>query len=292
METVLRGTRKTVTIGSKRPFVIIGEKINPTGRKKMVEALHQRDLQYIVDLARSQVQAGADVLDVNVGLPELDAVALMKEVIPLLEESVEVPLCLDSPDPAVLAAGLALTPGKALINSVTGEEARLNGLLPLVKEYQAAVIGLIIDDDGIPTSAEARLRVAEKILKRAVAWGIPAEDVIIDPLAMAVAADSQAGRVTLQAIRLIHDELGVNLSMGASNVSHGLPERPLVNQAFLALAAGAGLTCAITDPHKMTGTIRAIDLLVGKDEDALGYMKHYRRQQALLNQSNRETASP
>jgi 5-methyltetrahydrofolate--homocysteine methyltransferase len=284
VETTLQGKRKAVTIGSELPFVVIGEKINPTGRKKMVEALHQRDFGYIQELATSQVKAGADVLDVNVGLPEMDAVALMREIIPLLTEWVEVPLCLDSPDPAVLAAGLALAGGKPLINSVTGEEERLNSILPLVKEYHAAVIGLIIDDSGIPTSAEARLMVAEKILNRAVSMGIPQEDVIIDPLAMAVAADSQAGLLTLQAIRLIHDRLGVNMSMGASNVSHGLPYRPLVNQAFLALAMGVGVTCSITDPLKMTSTIRAIDLLLGKDEDALRYMKYYRQQQALLAQ--------
>jgi 5-methyltetrahydrofolate--homocysteine methyltransferase len=285
METVLRGKRKTVTISIEKPFVIIGEKINPTGRKKMVEALHQHDFSYIQELALSQVKAGAEVLDVNVGLPEMDAVALMKEVIPLLSENVEVPLCIDSPDPAVLEAGLALSPGKPLINSVTGEESRLLSILPLVKEYKAAVIGLIIDDSGIPATAEARLRVAEKILNRAVEMGIPQEDVIIDPLAMAVAADSQAGLLTLKAIQLIQTRLGVNISMGASNVSHGLPDRPLVNQAFLALAIGAGVTCSITDPLKMTGVIRAVDLLLGKDEDSIRYMKYYRQQQALLAQS-------
>jgi 5-methyltetrahydrofolate--homocysteine methyltransferase len=252
----------------------------------MVEALHQHDWTYLRDLALSQVKAGAEVLDVNVGLPELDAVALMTEVVHLLVETVAVPLCLDSPDPAVLAAGLALAPGKVLINSVTGEEQRLNSILPLVKEHKSAVIGLIIDDNGIPATAEARLRVAEKILNRAVGMGIPAEDVIIDPLAMAVAADSSAGQTTLQAIRLIHDHLGVNQSMGASNVSHGLPDRPLVNAAYLALAMGMGLTCAITDPAKLSGTIRAVDLLLGKDEDGLGYIKNYRLQQAILAQSD------
>jgi 5-methyltetrahydrofolate--homocysteine methyltransferase len=220
----------------------------------------------------------------------MDAVTLMKEIIPLLIETVEVPLCIDSPDPAVLAAGLALAPGKPLINSVTGEESRLDSILPLVKEYKAAVIGLIIDDSGIPTTAEARLRVAEKILNRAVAMGIPQEDVIIDPLAMAVAADSQAGLLTLKAIQLIQSKLGVNLSMGASNVSHGLPDRPLVNQAFLALAIGAGVTCSITDPLKMAGVIRAIDLLLGKDEDSIRYMKYFRQQQALLAQSVKKEA--
>ncbi len=285
METVLRGKQTAVTISLEKPFVIIGEKINPTGRKKMVEALHQRDFTYIQELALSQVKAGASVLDVNVGLPELDAVALMKDVIPLLSESVDVPLCIDSPDPAVLEAGLALAPGKPLINSVTGEESRLQRILPLAKEYRAAVIGLIVDDNGIPTTAEARLRVAEKILNRAVEMGISQEDVIIDPLAMAVAADSQAGLLTLKAIQLIQTRLGVNLSVGASNVSHGLPDRPLVNQAFLALAIGAGVTCSITDPLKMTGVILAVDLLLGKDEDSIRYMKYYRQQQALLAQS-------
>jgi 5-methyltetrahydrofolate--homocysteine methyltransferase len=289
METVLRGTRKTVRIGSERPFVIIGEKINPTGRKKMVEALHNRDFNYIRDLALAQIKAGAEVLDVNVGVPELNAVDLIQDVVRLLAECVEVPLCLDSPDPAVLEAGLALAPGKPLINSVTGEEARLQGILPLVRDHGAAVIGLILDDTGIPATPEGRLAVAEKILERAVRMGIPQEDVIIDPLAMAVAADSQAGLITLKTIQLIHDRLGLNISMGASNVSHGLPDRPLVNQAFLALATGVGVTCSITDPTKMTGAIRAIDLLLGKDEDSIRYMKYYRQQQALLAQAARET---
>jgi 5-methyltetrahydrofolate--homocysteine methyltransferase len=289
METTLRGTGKPVVISIEQPFVIIGEKINPTGRKKMAEALHNHDFGYLENLAHSQVKAGAQVLDVNVGLPELDAVSWMKELVSRLAETVTVPFCLDSPDPAVLAAGLTVAPGKVLINSVSGEEARLNNILPLVKDHKAAVIGLIMDDNGIPPTPEARLKVAEKILNRAVALGIPQEDVIMDALAMAVAADTRAGWITLEAVRLIRDKLGVNQSLGASNVSHGLPDRPVVNAAFMALAMGAGMTCAITDAVKLSTTIRATDLLLGRDEDGLGYIKNYRLQQKLLAESSAST---
>lgn len=287
METILRGPKKTVRISIDKPLVIIGEKINPTGRKKMAEALQSGNFDYILELARTQVKAGADVLDVNVGVPGLDDVALMPMIVRLVAESVDVPLCLDSPNPQALEAGLKAAPGKVLVNSVSGEESRLAAVLPLVKEFGAAVIGLILDDSGIPATPEARLAVAEKILNRAVQAGIPQEDVVIDPLVMAVGADTNAGLVTLKTIELIRTRLGANINLGASNVSHGLPDRPLVNQAFLALAMGAGATCAITDPSKLTGMIRAVDMLLGKDEYAARYIKYYRQQQALLAQAEK-----
>lgn len=282
MITTLSSAKKAVQIDSSGPLVIIGEKINPTGRKKMAAALEAGDYDYLRDLAISQVKAGAEVLDVNVGVPGLDEAALMAEIVKLVSEWVEAPLCLDSPNPAVLAAGLAAAPGKPLVNSVSGEESRLQSVLPLVKERGAAVIGLIMDDTGIPASPEARLAVAEKILERAVRLGIPAEDVIIDPLVMSVGSDSQAGRVTLAAIALIKNQLGANINLGASNVSFGLPDRLLINQAFLALAMGAGASCAITDPLKLSGIIRAADLLLGRDEYAARYLRHYRQDQARL----------
>jgi 5-methyltetrahydrofolate--homocysteine methyltransferase len=282
VNTILSSEKKTVTISPDGPFAIIGEKINPTGRKKLATALSSQDFGYIKELANGQIAAGADILDVNVGVPGLDDVALIAQVVRLLSEWVNVPLCLDSPNPKALAAGLAAAPGKPLVNSVSGEAVRLNEVLPVVKERGAAVIGLIMDDDGIPATAEARLRVAEKIMDRAVQIGIPAEDVVIDPLVMSVGADSSAGKVTLETIRLVREKLGSNINLGASNVSHGLPDRPVINMAFLALAIGAGATCAITDPAKMTATIRAADLLVGKDEYAGRYIKAYRQLQALL----------
>lgn len=268
--------------------MIIGEKINPTERKKMVEALQTDNYEYIRELAQAQVKAGADVLDVNVGVPDLDDVAMMPVIVQLLAERVDVPFCLDSLNPLALEAGLKAAPGKALVNSVSGEEERLAAILPLVKEFGAVVIELILDDSGIPATPEARLTVAEKILNRAVQMGIAPEDVMIDPLVMAVGADTNAGLVTLKTIELVRLKLGANINLGASNVSHDLPDRPLVNQAFLSLAMGAGATCAITDPAKMTGIIRATDLLLGKDEYTARYIKHYRQQQALAAQVEKQ----
>lgn len=285
METILRSVKKTVCISSEKPLVIIGEKINPTGRKKIVEALQVGNFDFVCELAAGQVKAGADVLDVNVGVPGLDDVALMQKVVQLLTETVDVPLCLDSPNPLALESGLKAASGKVLVNSVSGEESRLRAILPLVKEYGAAVIGLIMDDGGIPATPEARLAVAERILNRAVQMGIQQEDVVIDPLVMAISADTNAGPVTLRTIEFVRTRLGVNINLGASNVSHGLPDRPLVNQAFLSLAMGAGATCAITDPVKMAGVIRATDMLLGKDEFAARYLKYYRKQQVLLAQN-------
>jgi 5-methyltetrahydrofolate--homocysteine methyltransferase len=287
MKTELTSKTKKVVLDTEGPFVVIGEKINPTGRKKLLEALQKEDFDAIRELARSQVEAGADVLDVNVGAPGLDDVNLMTKVVRLVTETVDVPISLDSPNPRALEAGLKALPGKALINSVSGEESRLQAVLPLVRDYGAAVIGLVLDDNGIPPTPEARLAVAEKILDRAVQIGIPREDVVIDPLVMAVGADSRAARVTLDTIELVRARLGANINLGASNVSHGLPDRPLVNQAFLALAMGAGATCAISDAARMAGIIRASDLLLGRDEYAGRYIKYYRRQQALLAQAEK-----
>ena len=282
MKTVVRSDKKVVTIDIEGPLVIIGEKINPTGRKKMAEALQSGNWDYVRSLAIDQVKTGADVLDVNVGVAGLDDVALMPEIVKLVAGCVDVPLCLDSPNPKALEAGLAVAVGKPLVNSVSGEESRLTNILPLVKEHGAAVIGLVMDDDGIPATPEGRLKVAEKILERAARLGIPAEDVVIDPLVMAVGSDSLAGRVTLRTVELLREKLGVNINLGASNVSFGLPDRPTVNMAFLALAMGAGATCAITDPLKMGGFTRAADLLLGRDDYGMRYIRYYRQMQAML----------
>jgi 5-methyltetrahydrofolate--homocysteine methyltransferase len=282
VQTLISSAKKSVTVSPDGAFTLIGEKINPTGRKKLAAALSARDFAYVRELAEGQVAAGADILDINVGVPGLDDVALMEQVVRLLAEWIDVPLCLDSPNPKALAAGLAAAPGKPLVNSVSGEENRLMEVLPVVKDRGAAVIGLIMDDSGIPATAEARLAVAEKICNRAGQLGIPAEDVIIDPLVMSVGADSKAGLITLETIRLVREKLGLNINLGASNVSHGLPDRPVINMAFLALAIGAGATCAITDPLKMISTIRAADLLLGRDDYAGRYIKTYRKLQSLL----------
>ena len=276
METMLRGRSKTVKVSPQGAFVMIGEKINPTGRKKLAAALQAGDLEYVRGLAQAQIDGGADLLDVNVGVPGVDEPALMRTVVSLLAETFDLPFCLDSADPKTLAAGLAVAPGKVLINSVNAKPASLEAVLPLAKEHSAAVIGLTMDADGIPATAPARLAAAGQILEAAARYGIPAEDVIIDPLVLTVGADSQAAAVTLKPIALVRAELGVNINIGASNVSFGLPERDTVNLAFLALAIGAGATCAITDPVKYARTLRAVDLLLGRDNYAMRYVKYCR----------------
>jgi 5-methyltetrahydrofolate--homocysteine methyltransferase len=281
MHTILKGASKEVTVGIDRPFVIIGEKINPTGNKKLAAALSEGNFDFVRQLAERQAAWGADVLDVNVGVPGLDEVAAVRKVVELVASVASVPLCLDSGNPEVLAAGLAAAPGKPLVNSVSGEEKRLQTVLPLVKERGAAVIGLTMDDNGIPKTAEERVAVAEKIIGRAAKLGIPAEDIIIDPLVLTVGSDSQAALVTLQTIELVRKEFGVNVNLGASNVSFGLPDRLSVNQAFLALAIQMGATCSITDPMKLGATIKAADLLLGRDENSLRYIKYFRAAEKL-----------
>lgn len=276
MHTVLKGQTREVTIGIDRPFVMIGEKINPTGRKKLAAALAEGNLDYVRQLAENQAAWGADVLDINVGVPGIDEVSVVRQVVELVCSAVDLPLCLDSANPQVLQAGLAAAPGKPLVNSVSGEEKKLATVLPLVKERKASVIGLTMDDNGIPRSAEERVAVAEKILQRAVKMGIPKEDVIIDPLVLTVGSDSKAALVTLQTVELLRKEFGVNVNLGASNVSFGLPERPTVNAAFLTLGIQMGATCAITDPLKLGQTVKAADLLLGRDDNSIRYLKYFR----------------
>ena len=281
MHTILKSSNKEVIIGIDRPFVMIGEKINPTGRKKLAAALSEGNLDYVRQLAESQVAWGADVLDINVGVPGLDEVAVVKKLVELLASVVDVPFCLDSANPAVLAAGLAAAPGKPLVNSVSGEEKKLEAVLPLVKERGAAVIGLTMDDNGIPKTPEERLAVAEKIIERAARMGIPVEDIIIDPLVLTVGSDSKAALVTLQTVELLRKEFGVNINLGASNVSFGLPDRPTVNQTFLTLAIQMGATCSITDPSKLGATVKAADMLLGRDDNSMRYLKYFRAAEKL-----------
>jgi 5-methyltetrahydrofolate--homocysteine methyltransferase len=279
VETILKTDKKEAAVSFDAPFVIIGEKINPTGRKKLAAALKEGDYDYVRNLATKQVEAGADILDINVGVPGIDEVAVLPEVAKIVSELVDVPLCLDSANHKAIAAALAVVPGRPLVNSVNGEEKSLEAVLPVVKEYGVAVIGLTMDDDGIPNDAETRLAIAGKILERAGKLGIPADDVIIDPLVLTVGADSNAGAVTLQTIRLLREKFGVNINLGASNVSFGLPDRHTINQAFLSLAMGIGATCAITDPIKLTSTIRATDLLMGRDNFGARYINNWRANQ-------------
>src|ERR1700752_2770184 len=236
MDTILKSNTKPVTIGEDKPFVIIGEKINPTGIKKLGQALVDQNFEYVKYLAQRQVAWGADVLDVNVGHPQIDEAAIIPKVVEAVLSVVDVPLCIDSNEPKILEAGLKVTPGKPLVNSVNGEDKQLATVLPIVKDRGAAVIGMAIGNEGIPPTPEGRLAAAGKIIERATKMGIPVEDIVIDPLVMTVGHNSNAGLVTLKSIELIKKEYGVNMSLGASNVSFGLPDRHSVNSAFLALA--------------------------------------------------------
>ncbi len=276
MQTILRSKSKEVKIDTQGTFVMIGEKINPTGRKKLAAALQEGNLEYVKEIAANQAAAGADVLDVNVGVPGLDDVAMLPKVVQMLSEAFDLPLCLDTPNPQALEAAIKIAPGKVLVNSVNGEEKSLGAVLPIVKAYGAAVIGLTMDDNGIPKDAESRTAIAGKIIERAAKVGIPPEDIVIDPLVLTVGADSKAAWVTLQTIQMVRSAYGVNINLGASNVSFGLPEREVVNQAFLALGIQAGATCAITDPMKYALFIRATDLLLGRDNYAGRYLKYYK----------------
>lgn len=282
METILKGTGKKVIIGDGRPTVIIGERINPTGKKKLAAALAAGDLDIVRREALAQVEAGADVLDVNVGAANVDEADLLPKAVRLVMETVDVPVCIDTANGEALAAALAvhkeLNPdGKPLVNSVNGEEASLARVLPLVTKYDAAVIGLCMDDDGVPETPERRRAVAEKIVERSEALGISRENVLIDCLALTMGADSKAGWTTLEAIRMVKEALRVNIALGASNISFGLPEREVINGAFLAMAIAAGLNCPIVDAAKVRPYILAADLALGRDDYALRYIKAFRQ---------------
>ena len=284
METILKSAKKTVIISPEKPTVLIGERINPTGKKRLAAALAAGDLEVVRKEALAQVEAGADVLDVNVGAAGVDEVDLLPRAVRVVMETVDVPVCIDSADVNALRAALTLhrelaPESKPLINSVNGEEERLEKVLPLVAEYKTAVIGLTMDDDGIPPTAERRFAVAAKIVERAEALGIPREDLAIDCLALTVGADSQAGLTSLRAIRKVREELGVNMTLGASNISFGLPEREVINWAFLAMAIQTGVTCPIVDVAKVRPAILAADLVLGRDDYAMRYIKGYKKRQ-------------
>jgi 5-methyltetrahydrofolate--homocysteine methyltransferase len=277
METKVSSPSTEVIIGDSQPTVLIGERINPTGKKKLAEALKAGDLDVIRKEALAQVQAGADILDVNAGAFGVDEVSLLPKAVQAVMETVEVPLCLDSSSHDALEAALKVYKGKPLVNSVTGEEQSLKRILPLIKEYGAAVVGLVQDEDGIPKDTERRVRIAHKLVEKVEGAGIPRQDLVIDCLAFAVGAEPASGVAVMEAIRRIKAELGVNMTMGASNVSFGLPDRELINNAFVVMAVAAGATCLIADVAKVRPIILAADLVLSRDQRARRYIEAYRQ---------------
>jgi 5-methyltetrahydrofolate--homocysteine methyltransferase len=283
MHTVLSSTAKTVRIGDDQPFAIIGERINPTGRKIFQLQLRNGDLSRVEVDVKEQVEAGAMLLDVNMGTPLANEAELMTRAIKLIQSLTDLPLVIDSSIVEVLDAGLAAYEGKALVNSVTAEDERLDAILPLVKRYNAAVIGLPNDEDEIPEDPRRRLELARKLIHIATEkHKIAIEDIVIDPLAMPVGADTQHPARTLETIALIRDEFGVNMTLGASNVSFGMPDRHSIGAAFLPIAMSHGLTSAIMDARtpQIVRSVKAADLLLGRDEWGASWIAAYRAQQA------------
>jgi 5-methyltetrahydrofolate--homocysteine methyltransferase len=281
MDTVLRSRSKSVTIGADQPFCVIGERINPTGRKVFAEELRRGEMRSVTVDALAQAAAGADMLDVNAGIPLVDEPELLKSMLRTVQDAVDLPICIDSSVIEALEAGLSVYEGRALVNSVTAEDERLEEILPLVAKYGAAVIGLANDETGIPETPQKRLECARKIVSVANDYGIATEDVIIDPLAMTVGAATDAVTTTLATISLIRDELGVNMSLGASNVSFGLPQRHVLNAAFLPMAAAAGLTSAIMSTAEVcVQSVRATDMLLGHDPWGATWIAAHRARQA------------
>lgn len=282
MHTVLSSHSKQVTIGDDQPFCIIGERINPTGRRIFQEQLRAGDLSRIEVDVREQVEGGADVLDINMGVPLTDEPDLLSRAIKLTQSLTDLPVCIDSSVVEALEAGLEAYEGKALVNSVTGEDDRMEQILPLIKRYGAAVVALANDETGIPETAQQRLEITRKIVHVATEeFGIPVEDIVIDPLAMTVGADTDAVNITLETIALIKAEFGLNMTMGASNVSFGLPNRHRINAAFLPMAMAAGLTSAVMDARteEIVTSVRAADLLLGHDPWGGSWIASYRSKQ-------------
>ncbi len=278
-DTVIASPTREVVIGFDRPFVVIGERINPTGRKLLAEEMKNGDFSRVEADAVAQVAAGAHMLDVNAGIPLADEPAILARTIQLVQTLVDVPLAIDSSIVAALEAGLAVYQGKALVNSVTGEEERLEAVLPLVKKYGAAVVAISNDETGISQDPDIRFEVARKIVNRAADHGIPREDIVVDPLVMPIGAIGTAGRQVFHLLGRLRDELKVNTTCGASNVSFGLPNRAGINAAFLAMTIGAGMTSAITNPlePEIMHSIMAADVLAGHDLNCERWIRHHRR---------------
>ena len=279
METMITSATKQVLISPQQPTVLIGERINPAGKKNLSEALKSGNLDIVRREALEQVQAGADILDVNVTMFGVEETTLLPQAVQTVMETVDVPLCIDSPNPKALEAALKVYKGKPLINSVSGEQHALKTVLPLVKKYGAAVIGLLQDDEGIPNNSERRVAIAHKIVESAEACGIPREDIIIDCLALAVGANTKSGIISIEAAHRIKSELGVNLTMAASNISFGLPNRNVINSASVVIAIATGVNCLIVDVAKIRSIVLAADLVLDRDERARRYLEDYRQSQ-------------
>ncbi len=283
LETRLRSHSKEVILGHQRPFVLIGERINPTGRKVFQEQLRAGDLSAIERDVKAQVEGGADVLDINMGVPLTDEADLLAKAITLTQTLTDLPICIDSSVVEALEAGLAAYQGRALVNSITGEDDRMAAILPLVKKHDAAIIALPNDAEEIPMEADRRLELVEHIVEVATTeYGIAIEDIVIDPLAMPIGADQQVVAVTMDTMRRIRERYGLNMTCGASNVSFGMPDRPSINSTFLPMAMTAGLTSAIMDtrtPQVVTG-VKAADLLLGHDEWGGNWISTHRKRQA------------
>jgi len=277
-DTVISSRSKEVVIGFNRPFVVIGERINPTGRKLLAEEMKVGDYSRVQADALAQIEAGAQILDVNAGIPLADEPAILAECIKLLQSITDVPLCIDSSVLEALESGLSVYQGKALLNSVTGEEERLERILPLVKKYGCAVIAISNDDTGISEDINVRYAVAKKIVERAMDHGIPASDVIVDPLVMPIGAINSAGVQVMELVRRLRNELKVNTTCGASNLSFGLPNRNGLNAAFLAMAISSGMTSAITNPlhAEMIQSVRAANVIMGHDPECGAWIRNYR----------------
>jgi len=282
MHTVLSSPGQTVTIGHDQPFCIIGERINPTGRKKFQLELRAGNLSAIEKDVADQIAGGANVLDVNMGVPLTDEPALLSKAITLIQSITDIPICIDSSIIEALQAGLETYQGKALVNSVTGEDDRMELVLPLIKKHGAAIIALPNDETGIPATAAERMVITEKIVRAVEKHGIPLEDLVIDPLAMTVGADPEAVKITLETIYLIREKWGLNMTLGASNISFGLPYRHALNAAFLPAAMSHGLTSAVMDSRTplIVESVRAADLLLGLDPWGSTWITRFRAMEA------------
>lgn len=280
--TVISSASKEVIIGFDQPFVVIGERINPTGRKLLAEEMKNGDYSRVQSDALAQVAAGAQILDVNAGIPLADEPAILAESIRLIQSITDVPLCIDSSIVEALEAGLAVYEGKPLLNSVTGEEERLERVLPLVKKYGCAVVAISNDDTGISEDVNVRFDVAKKIVERAMDFGIPASDVVVDPLVMPIGAINSAGQQVMHIVKRLRDELKVNTTCGASNLSFGLPNRNGLNSAFIAMAIGGGMTSAITNPlhSDLMQAVRGANVVMGHDLECSDWIHNYRDQDA------------
>jgi 5-methyltetrahydrofolate--homocysteine methyltransferase len=279
METKVSSASKEVIISIDRPTVLIGERINPTGRKKLTEALKAGDLDMVKREAETQAEAGADIIDVNVNAPGVDEKVLLPKAVEVVMKAVDAPVCIDSPNPDALEAALKVYKGKPLVNSVSGETHSLKKVLPLIKEYGAAVVGLVQDDEGIPKNADRRVAIAHKIIEAAEKAGVPREDVVIDVLTFAIGAEAKSGKDVLEAIRRIREELGVNMTMGASNISFGMPDRPIINNAWVTSVITAGATALIVDAAKVRPSVLATDLVLGRDRFARRFIEDHRKRQ-------------